>query len=368
MKKFIKISAFAIIAGAFLFSSVVRAETGYAPGYGEPVKTTTGTTIKVDANGKLAVPIVYPINIDVKTKAELEAIYKAQIAKCDGLTEEKKLACIKASEEAFQMGLRKIMNFTQASVDAKKILEQKMIEGKIITEGKIGPGETKETKDSGEVKPTTPRGFASNFHAMYGNYFKRVVLNLDAIFERISTLADRVESRLEKLEEQGIETDASVKLLASARAELKLAKVESEAAVKAFETESKNPIKGQAVVNSNGVTITTGEEEYNKCVSTGGKLDENDKNRCWTDEKHVYANPDAQTLVILMVSQIRDKKSSFPETLKHIAAAKVHFKAAHRFLAQAISSIKPGINDEVKVNAGTTEVIKTNVQGTVEAN
>jgi hypothetical protein len=374
MKTFIKTAAFAVIAATLLVGPIVQAETnrtetGYAPGYGEPVKKVeTRTEIKADANGKLEVPVLRQ-SIDAKVRAELEAALKLENERCAKLGERERRECYAQSEENFQIGLRKAFNYSQATIDAKKTLEQYEIDRKAMLEKKLDTRndikkteDTKDTDKKDDDRKVFEQKMSSNFHLIYANYFKRVVANLQGIYDRISTLADRVDSRIAKLREQGIDTSVSAKLVASARTELKLGKESIDAASKAFNSEYTRPIPSVSVTNDRGVTITTGEAEYNKCVENGGKLDETNKNRCWSDDKNVYTNPTPAELVGMMAAQIRDEKTSFPQTFKYIQEAKTHFKAAHKYLAQAISNLKPGQNDDVK----PTGVIKSEVNSEVK--
>lgn len=377
MKTFIKTAAFAVVAAALLVGPVVhaetnRSETGYAPGYGEPVKKVeTRSEIKADANGKLEVPVLRQ-SIDAKVRAELEAALKLENERCAKLSERERRECYAQSEENFQIGLRKAWNYNQITIDAKKTLEQYEIDRKAMLEKKKDGDDRKieDTKkvedkkdDSRDIKPAPKTETPSAFQTIYTNYFKRVVANLMAINERIAALANRVDSRLEKLKEQGVDVSVSAKLVASAREELRLGKASIEAASKAFESEYKKPMPAVTGTNPDtGVVITTGEVEYRACVEKGGKIDANDRNRCWSDDKHIYTNPTAAELAGLMASQIRNEKTSFPQTFKHIQEAKAHFKAAHKYLAQAISNLKPGQNDDVK----PTGVIKSEVNSEVK--
>jgi hypothetical protein len=337
MKNLSKMTVFAFVFAAFLLGSTgfANAETGTGFGYGTDVR------VKYEDSKRESKPLMYPA-VDVRTKV-------------DGVSAEDRAKI----EEKMTLETRVDANGklkVEDKVEVKKTEDGQRIKDLLKLRADIEKRDERGTED--KPKPVTD---------IFKNYFTRVIENLNAVHARISNLADRVDSRLEKLVEEGVEIETSKKYAAEARIELKLAKISIDAATASYKTESSSakPLRA-SVVNDRGVTLTTSEDEYNACVQKGGKVMEYDKNRCTLDEgKTIYINPSLAERVALLVANTRDNStSSYPKTLANIKEAKEHLKLAHRHLVTAISNLKPGLNgmgdkDKKVETVGTVKVEST---------
>ncbi len=138
--------------------------------------------------------------------------------------------------------------------------------------------------------------FRENFSAR----FQMVIDRLVAINDRLSQITDRIESRLKKMSSEGSDVSASVKFVATAREELRLAKVSTDAASTSFKAES----------NTAMAATTTNE----------------------------------------------NRRTVFAKTFANIQEAKSHLKKAHEALAQAVANAKA--HDKKAVGPNTS--VKTN--------
>lgn len=132
--------------------------------------------------------------------------------------------------------------------------------------------------------------------------FELSLKHLLSIHTRLSTLANRIEERIKKLEASGISTVESQKFLAAAQADLKNAKLKIDAASASFKTE------------------------------TDAKID---------------SKIDSDSQISLNVSTYVEK--NFKTTHANIQSAKELLKSAHRNLMAAVTSFKPGLNKDVTI-------------------
>lgn len=231
-------------------------------------------------------------NVNITTKADLEAAIKVHEARCESLREANKEICKK-------------------ELELFKVKAEAAMKARVSTDDKSKSPNWEREGDREKMK--------EEFKRLVGNFsqrFEKVIENLQAVLERITKLADRIESRLGKIAANNIDVSVSKKFVTQARAELKLASTDIEEAKAAFKVE---------FTTSTNSSVTTSN-------NTG------------------ISNP----------------RSSFTKTITNIQEAKTHLKNAHRALVQAIVSFKPGINkiDEQKVDGSAKVNILDTVQST----
>lgn len=211
--------------------------------------------------------------IDIKAFADIEATFKAERARCDAMKNDaEKRSCY----EKIAANLK--AKFT--NVDER--LFRDILQGG--ASGHIGDDKNNKQNDRGQNNDKNENG--KKFSVDFSGRFDHTIKKLTAVQDRLSKVADRIDSRMEKLKADNIDTSASVKLVASARAELKLAADAITNAQSSFKTEN----EASAEVNANNY------------------------------------------------------KTTYAKTLAHVKTAKEHLVQAHRNLVQAISSLKPGAN------------------------
>lgn len=217
---------------------------------------------------------------------------------------------------------------------------------------------------------TTNRGETGNPFENFARRFEHAVKNLEAVHDRISKLAERIESRMKKLSSENIDVSAGLKFAAGAREELRLAKASMEAARISFKTEFTASADKADAVNKADIkanTIYGGKTQWSTkmfkiCVANKGTLLKSDPMRCSFDGR-TYVNADqpvetADTTeteiaasadkaeVSSATDRINNVRATLTKTMENIRLAREHLKKAHQNLVQAIVSFKPGINRE----------------------
>lgn len=170
------------------------------------------------------------------------------------------------------------------------------------------------------------------FLANFTMHVTKVTEKLQAVYDRLTNIADRIDSRIAKLSAQKVDVSVSTKFVASARQELKLAKMSIEAISADFKIEMNTATSVSATTSatSTNISATTNTTESAKI---GG----------------------------------RNFRTIFTKTFANITAAKDHLRKAHTYLVQAIENLKPGFNDmgeqggdHSTTSASTTTKIKKN--------
>jgi len=286
MKKIIRSVFFASFA-----CMVILGTTQYANAE-DPIRPRPYTETRV--NGQILDRKIAP---ELSTQTEIETIVKNEATRCQSLTtEEQKQACYKQVETKIRARFEGEMKNSPALQNIlRDVSFKKDGNGKYLINTRTD-GEVKRNDDASNMGPKQTR---ENFSERF-NY---VTKNLEAVYTRISTLADRIDSRITKLAAENIDVVAAKKFMVTAREELRLAKTSTESAKAAFKSET----------------------------------------------------------AVVQVSESNDLKSEFTmprekiaKTLEHIKNAKTHFKNAHQNLVQAISSLKPGANKattSIKIDA-----------------
>ncbi len=341
MKKLMKFAVLASFACAMVFGLAASARAE------DPIRINTASGVGI--NGQV---MDKAVTLDLKTKAEIEAIVKNEGHRCQTLTtEDQKLACYKQIETKIRA------KFESLAKDSPFF--QEILRSTTFQKGTDGKYQVTVGKDVGIKKEDgvpVLRAVKGDFDIFSGR-FADVIKNLEAIHTRISTLADRIDSRISKLSGEKADVAVSKKYMAAAREELRLAKVSIDSAQTTFKAES-------ATVNTTTVTTKTDDskeiwsvEGYTKCKLNKGvlKLDSAPP-RCVLGGT-VYVSESKKTDDTSETTHVATNfRAKLTKTMAHIAAAKTHLKNAHQDLVQAMSNLKPGINkvdSSVKVEATT---------------
>ncbi len=215
--------------------------------------------------------------IDIKTAGEIETAFKAERTRCDTMTSDTdKKACYEKIVATLKTKFTNVDESIFRGLIGGKIFEGKAGTNLGYPDDKNKDGKKDDNKD---------------FSAAISGRIDHVIKKLGAINDRLTKVADRIQSRMDKLNSQKIDTAASVKFVASAREELKLATTAANDAQTSYKTES-------------NTTVTVDASNY----------------------KTVYA-----------------------KTIANIKSAKEHLIQAHKYLVQAIANLKPGVNTDLKV-------------------
>lgn len=270
MKQIIGFSAPALVIAALLMTGAIGASAQtYSDVYGQ-----------VDANAAVKTKAVVPgaVGVDANTKTKIDASVKARNVQ------------------------------PQADVEIKK-------DSKAEYWAQFGTAEGL-------------RGIAVGVTNNFSNS-RRV---LEAAHDRIFELSNKIESRLTKLPADKYDVSAQLKLLASAREELRLAKISIEASKVSFGAELE--------AFTENANVQYFKRLYERCKNEGYPVMETAPERCLAPNGITYVNADSAPRI--GKGAVRP---SFAKTRANIEEAKDHLKNAHGLLVRIIASLKPEISD-----------------------
>ncbi|HLP44024.1 MAG TPA: hypothetical protein VK145_01985 [Candidatus Nanoarchaeia archaeon] len=243
-----------LILGVTGVASARETETGANRG---SLNVNVSGQVKTDDQAKITSTI----------NAEIQAAIKRETERC---------ATLKTEDEA--KACRAKIETTIRSKFQNAVKEPGLLNNFFRGEGSIDDKNKADGRNDGEKR---------NGSVTASAHVEGVIARLGAIHERLIKVADRIESRIEKID-SSINTKASVELVTKAREELRLAASATAEASTSFKTE-------------NGIAA--------------GK---------------------------------NDVKAAYAKTIAHIKEAKQHLIQAHRNLVQAITNIKPEVRVDVK--------------------
>lgn len=142
------------------------------------------------------------IKIDARAKTEIDNLIRSESARCNSLAnQEQKRTCLA------QIELRIKERLPLTTPEDIKMLREKMIQSQRVQENSGSRPEV----GSVPKERSSPE-------------FQKVSSRLVAAHDRISTLADRIDSRIRKLESEGVETAEARRYTEAARSDLRMAK------------------------------------------------------------------------------------------------------------------------------------------------
>lgn len=298
--------------------------------------------------------------LDVKTKTDIEASFKAGNARCAALaTRDQKETCVKQNNSLIRAKLGALLKARGITGSATAVKDVSGIRG----EPKAGA----EKAIDGRATATTNDGMNSGkeFAAKFANTIAR----LEAYVERFTKLGDRIDARAKELSAKGMDVSVAAKLSASARNELDLAKISIQAAKDSFKIESAaaTTIKDDSVKTEDKIVYS--KAKFKICAAQSKVLTLTAPQRCemngitYVDEDRNTTSASSasetptqgQGLLTSTEAKFQNITGAFTKTRANVKAASQHIIYATTYLMQANSSLtQTEANFRAKGSTGAT--------------